>query len=215
MVLANVRTEGDDVKILSRLALVLCAVTLVVGLAACTHTNNQPTALSKDANRVNSDLGRLQAREPLPNLNDSADLRTQNYLYTAEADPNKIWYLVTISQTGQALGNYTIRGPVVPASDQVTNPTQLICQHFRANGNSGCDSATVGLAEPNGIYPGNTNDHLAITTSGAILRWDGFYQVSDQPISLKTPVTLSLNENVAPSHTDLSTSTGGKLPPRG
>lgn len=191
----------------------LCIAGLAGGFAAC-GGSTQPTTLSKDANAINNDLGRLQQREPLPSLNDSADLRTQNYLYTAEADPNKLWYLATISMTGNVLGYYTIRGPVVPASDQVTNPTQVVCQHFRGMGEKDCAQGTVGLAEPNGIYAGNTNDHLAVSTSGAIVRWEGWYQVSDQPFTLKAPVTLSLNESVAPSHTDLSTSAGGKTPPR-
>lgn len=186
-------------------------VVAALALAACGKTYENKT-LVNDQNAVNGDLSRLQQQEPLPKMHDSADLRIQNYYYTAEADPNKIWYLVTMGLNGNPTGYYTIRGPVENVSDQVTNPDQLVCNHFPHN--SGCDSGVIGLAEPNGVYPGSSNDHIAVLTDGAILRWEGDFQTSDQPFKpIQTP-TVSINENAQISTTDTSKTTGGKVPPR-
>ena len=182
-----------------------------LALAACGRTYENK-ALIQDQNAINGDLARVQKKEPLPTLYDSADLRIQNYYYTAEADPNKIWYLVTQGMNGNPTGYYTIRGPVENVSDQVTNPQQLVCNHFPHN--NGCDSGVIGLAEPNGIYPGQSQDHLAILTDGAILRWDGQYQTSDQPFKVIQTPTLAINETAQITATDTTKTKGGLVPPR-
>lgn len=191
---------------MKRITLVVLTVLLaVVGLSACGNEN--PGVITRNNNAINSDVNRLQQTERLPRLLDSADLRIQNYNYTAEADPNKIWYLEILSFTGTVEGSYTIRGPVVPLSDQVTNPYQEVC---RGEHGEGC--AAVGLAEPNGIYQGASNDHIAILTTGAILKWEGPYQTSDQPFIVRTPATVSINENAPVTSTDLSKTQGGLRP---
>ncbi len=189
---------------------VLVGLGAMLAVSACSSTSS---TIQHNNGTINGDLQRLQAAEPLPKLLDSADLRDQNYLYTAESDPNKLWYLETLSWTGSVEGSYTIRGPVVAASDQVTSPTQLYCQVSSGEAPNGC--GVVGLAEPNGVYTGNTNDHIAVLTTGAILRWEGPYQVSDQPFTVRTPAVLNVNESAPISHTDLSKSEGGKVPPKG
>ena len=114
--------------------------------------------------------------------------------------------------TGSVEASYTIRGPVVPASDELTNPVQKVCSEGGSN-SIGC--VTTGLAEPNGIYQGHTNDHLAVLSSGALLKFEGQYQVSDQPFTVKTPKSISINGNGAISHTDTSKSANGIIPKRG
>lgn len=195
-----------------RIAVVALALIATVVLAACGAA--APPAITHDAANINARLASLEHVEPIAEPLDSADRRTQNYFYTAEADPNKIWYLETLSYSGTVEGTYTIRGPVVPASDQVTNPTQQICHHNTGNGGEeNCD--TVGLAEPNGTYAGNTNDHLAVLSSGALFRFEGNYQVSDQPFTIKTPATISINSSAPISTTDTSKTRGGIVPPKG
>lgn len=193
-----------------RAGILLAGLVCAVSVAAC-HGRSTPAIVAKDVKQINADIQRLQALEPLPVLKDSADLRIQNYYYTAEADPNKIWYLVIYALNGSPLGQYTIRGPVENVSDQVTNPQQQIC-NGGGNGDRNCD--TVGLAEPNGIYPGVSNDHIAILTDGAILRFEGSFETSDQPFKLTTPVQLQINETAPITSTDVTKTVGGKVPPR-
>lgn len=189
---------------------VFAAVLLAAVVVAACGSGGVGGTLQKNQNVINGDVTRLQAVEPLPHLLDSANLRIQNYYYTAEADPNKIWYLETLSQTGSVEGSYTIRGPVENVSDQVTNPQQVRCVYYRST--PSCH--TIGLAEPNAIYPGPSADHIAILVSGGILRFEGFFQTSDQPFTIKTPETITIDGKAPITSTDLSKTQGGKLPPR-
>lgn len=189
-------------KILAVAAAIACAGLI----AAC---GSAPSAVSKGAATVNKQLSVLERAEPIPRLLDSADRAIQRDFYTAEADPNKIWYLETLSMTGSVEATYTIRGPVEPASDEVTNPNQVICI---GESHSGC--GPVGLAEPNGVYEHPGNDHIARLVSGALLKFEGQYQTSDQPFTIKTPETLTINSNAPITHTDLSKTEGGVLPPK-
>jgi hypothetical protein len=185
------------------------AALIAVALAACGTGTNK--TIKANASTINADLARLQKAEPLPILKDSADLRIQNEYYTAEADPNKIWYLETLSMTGSVEASYTIRGPVENEDDQVTNPQQAACDD--SGDSAGCVS--IGLAEPNGIYTGASDDHIAILTDGAILRFEGQFQTSDQPFTIHTPVTLTENANAPISKTDLSKTVHGVIPAKG
>lgn len=188
--------------------LVAALLACVFVFAACGESAN--TAVQqKQETRIASALQRLEAAEPTPTLLDSADRAIQSNYYTAEADPNKIWYLETLAMTGSVEASYTIRGPVEPAGDELTNPDQLTCTDSE---HGAC--GVIGLAEPNGIYEHDTNDHIARLTDGALLRFEGQYQVSDQPFTVKTPETISVNGNAEISHTNLADTKGGTLPPR-
>jgi hypothetical protein len=192
----------------------LVIIVASLALMGCSNgKSNGQQILGQDARLINNELRYLQRKEKLPLLLDSGDLRNQNYYYTAIADPNKVWYLVTESMSGQVTGGpYLIRGPVQNTADSVTAPTQQICAGG-SNGEKNCD--TVELAEPNGLYASpSVPDHFAILASGGILRWEGWYKTSDVPINVKVPVNININESTAPTSTDLSKSKGGTLPPK-
>lgn len=195
------------------LALTLLAILAIALFAVGCGEHHENAAIAHAEKTIDSQLELLEKVEPIPKMLDSADRYIQAYFYTAEADPNKIWYLETLSLSGSVEASYTIRGPVVPAGDEVSNPSQIACKHFpHQDGEGGCESGVIALAEPNGIYQHDTNDHLAILESGALLRFEGQYQVSDQPFVIKTPATISINSAAEVSKTDLSKTEGGILP---
>lgn len=164
----------------------------------------------QDVQSINNQVIELRRAEPLPRFHDSAALRVQNAYYTADADPNKIWYVTLVALDGTPYAHFTTKGAPQPAGDQVTNPVQQVC----AGGSSGeknCD--VIGLPEPNGVHQGaNTPGYVAILTTGAVIRLPDGAVISDQPFDVKTPVKLSIDESKAISATDTSTSTNGHVP---
>lgn len=184
-----------------------------VGLCACGGNENKaPPAIVKAERSIANDLQRLEAAEPTPTLLDSADRAIQSNWYTAEADPNKIWYVEQLSMTGSVITSFTARGPVEPASDELTNPSQLTCGE---GGKENYSCGAIGLAEPNGVYQHPGNEHIARLTDGAMYRFEGDYVQSDQPFTVKTPESISVNGSAPISHTDLSKSEHGTVPPKG
>lgn len=193
----------------------LIAVFAVVGLAACGEVK-ESKAIANGEKKINSQLEVLEKAEPVPLMRDSADRAVQANWYTEEADPNKIWYVEQLSYTGSVVASFTTRGPVEPASDEVTNPSQISCKHFaHQDGEGGCEPGVIGLAEPNGVYQHPGNEHIARLSDGAMYRFEGSYAQSDQPFEVKTPESIAINGSAPISHTNLETSVGGKQPPRG
>lgn len=191
---------------------VLCAI---AAFATGCGENHENKAIANAEKTIDSQLELLERVEPIPKMLDSANRHIQAYFYTAEADPNKTWYLETLSMSGSVEATYTIKGPVVPAGDEVSNPEQIACKHFpHQDGEGGCEPGVIALAEPNGIYQHDTNDHLAILESGALLRFEGQYQVSDQPFTVKTPTTIAIDGSAPISKTDLTKTEKGVIPTR-
>jgi hypothetical protein len=165
---------------------------------------------TQDVLGINQQVLELRRNEPLPRFHDSAALHVQDAYYTADADPNKVWYVTLVALDGTPYAHFTTRGAPQPAGDQVTNPVQQVCAGG-SNGDKNCD--TVGLPEPNGVHQGANNDgYVAILTTGAMIRFGSNAVISDQPFTTKTPVRLSIDETQAISHTDTSKTTGAIVP---
>jgi|ERR1700729_1051671 len=195
---------------------VVLLLAVALGAVACggSASSGSEEVSKNEIKHISGDLKRLEKAEPTPILYDSADRAIQSNWYTAEADPNKIWYVEQLSYTGSVVASFTARGPVEPASDELTNPEQKECESWgEKNDGGGC--ATIGLAEPNGVYQHPGNEHIARLTDGALYRFEGSYAQSDQPFEVKTPESIAINGSAPISSTDLTKSAGGTLPPKG
>lgn len=201
---ARVGLSATGVAIVAA-ALVACGGGIGVGVAGLRGDQ----VIASEKNVSNNALGRIKAQEPLPVLNDSSDAHNQRIFYTEQSDPSKVEYLELIGLSGQPYAHFTIKGQVSSMNTQMSNPSQAVCSDGGTNGNA---CTTIGLPEPNGVYLGQDAGHFAITTSGALVEWEGNFVTSDQPFSIKAPVSMTLNENVAPTVTSLSHVSGGVLP---
>lgn len=203
-------------RVLSTVLLFLAVFIPLGGASSCGNGNGngkkqQGQVINQDVYDINQQILELRRKEPLPHLKDSAALAVQNAYYTADADPQKTWYVTLISLSGSPYMHFTTRGAPQPAGDQITNPVQLSCQHNPGNAPDGC--GTVGLAEPNGVHQSSgSTGYVAVLTTGAVTRFECGCVISDQPFDTKTPVQLSINENAQISHTDPSVAVGGVIP---
>lgn len=197
-------------------------ILLVAGLALAACGNGatrhavqvQRTIVRQDVTDIESQLAELRRAEPLPSFTDSAALRVQDAYYTADADPNKKWYVILVNYQGQPYAQYTTRGAPQPSGDQVTNPQQLYCQHVGGGSNIPDGCGTIGLPEPNGVHQGGAVDsYVAILTTGAVIRFPGdTAHISDQPFNIKGAVNVQIDETAAISHTDTSKTTHPFIP---
>lgn len=160
---------------------------------------------------IDNQVRELRSNEPLPHFHDSAALHVQDAYYTADADPNKIWYVTLVSLDGTPYAHFTTRGAPQPTGDQVTNPQQQVCAAGSSNGPESCD--TISLSEPNGVHQGAANDgYVAILTTGAMVRIPGNAVISDQPFNVTQQPKLTINENAAISATDSSKTDHAVIP---
>lgn len=202
------------IKIIALLG-VLCIGLTAVGCATTTGAGKKAAnaVRSQDVTDINQQVIELRHVEPLPHFKDSAALHVQNAYYTADADPNKIWYVTIVGMNGSVLEHFTTKGAPQPAGDQVTNPVQQICAGG-SQGEKNCD--TIGLPEPNGVHQSADADgYVSILTTGAMKRFTCaavYCDISDQPVSIKSAVALVINETAAISATDESKTTNGIVP---
>lgn len=197
------------------LTAVFVASTIAIG--GCWGGNGNPdqkAIIKQDVSLINKQLEELRRNEPLPTFHDSAALHVQDAYYTADADPKKLWYVTIVSMTGQVLDHFTTQGAPQPAGDQVTNPLQQTCA-THIHGHAGnCD--TIGLAEPNGVHQGQSNDgYVAILTTGAMKRFSCgavYCDISDQPENVQSKPVLTINESAPISATDASKTDGAIIP---
>lgn len=199
----------------ARLSVLVISALAIFALAGCPSGNNNAKKAAnavrkQDVLDINRQVLKLRKLEPLPDFHDSAALHVQNAYYTADADPNKIWYVTLIALDGTPYAHFTTRGAPQPAGDQVTNPVQQVC----AGGSSGeknCD--VIGLPEPNGVHSSpSTQGYVAILTTGAMIRIPEGAVISDQPFEVKTPIKLSIDETASISKTDTGTTKGAVVP---
>ena len=187
------------------------------GDSSSSSTNAQSQVQQSEQTSINDTLLTLQRAEPPAKPTDSANLHVQNAWYTAEADPNKIWYGELISSSGTLVEPYVTQGPAVDASDQVTNPLQAVWN----TDDQGCNCSGsiagvgIGLAEPDGTYDATSPELVAILADGAIVRiWVGndTYIQSDQPFRTTQTPLITMNETVAPSHTATAGTSNALVP---
>jgi hypothetical protein len=198
----------------------LLIVPLGLGATACTSAAKrklvkaQQNIVQQDVTYIDKQISELRKAEKLPYLHDSAALRVQDAFYTADADPNKLWYVTMVAMDGTPYAHYVTRGAPQPAGDEVTNPVQLYCQHIGGGTNIPDGCGDIGLAEPNGVHQGTSNSgYVAISITGAILRFpsEGAH-ISDQPFKIDTPVKLQLDESAEISKTDTSKTDNPEVP---
>lgn len=194
---------------------VVAVLALPLASSSCGGSNNaqklQKQIVTQDVTDIENEVALLRKVEPLPVPKDSAALRVQGSWYTADADPNKTWYVTLIALDGTPYMHFDTRGAPQPAGDQVTNPSQLYCAHNPGRAPDGC--GTIGLPEPNGVHQGTADQtYIAVLSTGAIMRFTCGCVISDQPFTTKTPIKLSIDETQAISHTDPNTVTGAVVP---
>ena len=132
---------------MKKLATVILVALLV---AACGAAPN--TSVNQEQSVVNAQQDQYNKVQPIPFYDFSMQRQALIDIYNSQNLDQKTWDVVT-SYSGQLVFQCPSVGWPIPAAAQLSNPQQVV--HSSAiSGNYGY--GTVGQAEPNGIYTGNT-----------------------------------------------------------
>lgn len=141
-------------------------------------TSAQPYPLSQ----MNSSDERANLRERLLRLN----------------NPNKIGYLATLTQNGQVMQYFTIKGKPSSMGSQLT-PTQNI---NRSEGSGGGGNTTTESMGDDGSYGPEECAAYGIfffDTNQVMHEWCGLWAYSDAPMHLTQPPLITQPDNSKPS----------------
>jgi hypothetical protein len=114
-----------------------------------------------------------------------------------EADPNSVRYITLLTQNGQVIATYTLRGLVFSPNSQMTESTDVSCQ--TDNGAIGC--GTVNSPSDNGTYGPEAGDAAFFTTSGAEIQIPPgvLWVESDTPQNFTTVPIITYNAHDTPA----------------
>ena len=124
----------------------LMLVALLV--ASCGSISNSTT---QEQGVVNAQQDQYNKTQPIPFYDFSLQRQALIDIYNSQNQNSQTWDVVT-SYSGQFLFQCEAVGWPIPAAAQLSNPSQVVEVQGAWNKING----VVGLAEPNGIYTGNT-----------------------------------------------------------
>jgi hypothetical protein len=179
------------------LAAATVAVVAVVALSACGTTT--PTSTQQGQATTEQYSQKLTNAQPYPlsQMNDSAERANLRERLLRMNDPNKIGYFYELTQNGQIIAEYTIKGKVTSTGSQLTNTNLPVY-----SGSSGI--STVDSMGDDGSYgpnEGGNNGVFFFTTNGGLIEYNGIWNYSDIPLTLTSKPLITVDANAKPSST--------------
>lgn len=167
----------------------------VVGLTACGATSSSQKSAQQVTEQYSTKLTNAEPY-PLAQMNDSAERANLREKLLRLNDPNKIGYVNELTQNGQIIATYTIKGKVSSNSSQLTNTQN--CTYTGAS--DGCGAVVDSMGDDGSFGPSEPGIFF-FTTSGVLMQWDGLYQYSDAPLNSISKPLITLDANAKPSNT--------------
>lgn len=186
----------------------VAAVLVTVGfLSACTssHSVNAAQAAGQQATLDNYAAVTKNPDDQYPHLQDSVELHNLHERLNRYNTATKISYIYLMSNTGQVVSYYTIKGKVTANGSQMT-PTQavnFVCDN-NGDGNYTCDHVITELPEDDLSYGPSEPGVFFFTTDNVMVTTSLEYILSDAPLKINsTTLTIEYIPGSKP------TSTGG------
>lgn len=178
------------------LVAVIGAGVLMVGLVGC-GVGGGGTAQQKQMNYAQDTYGQeagvtehqqaiLDKTQPDPHLTYS--LQRQNLITRLNMmnNPNRVSYIYLMSQYGNIVAFYVVKGAVSSLNEHLTTQTQLVLGAGVENGtgSNGPTSHVVNSPSLDGTYGNQGTGIFFFTETGAMIQWNGPYMWSTQPLTV-------------------------------
>jgi hypothetical protein len=150
---------------------------VLLGAAACDDSNSDKGAQARANKEASTVLcGSKGESQECVNLRKKFD---------RDNNPNRITYVYLLSWTGEFIGYYTAKGKVSSNQSQM-GPMDTGVKICDWNG-GGCYALGEAPGD-DGSYGPNEDGIFFFTTDDTKITWNGLYQQSDKPLSIKAPL---------------------------
>ncbi|MEO3856116.1 hypothetical protein [Acrocarpospora sp. B8E8] len=168
-------------KTIAALGAALAVLATTAGSCDSSEERKQAQAISGNQQK------KYEAAVPFPagDLNNPLDRANLAEYLKRNNDKNRTSYVYLLSMDAKVIAYYAIKGKVTSVSSQLLPQDDIVdpC------GSSYCPMS-VDSAGDDGTYGGNEPGVFFFTTEGVLITWTGDYIQSDQPMDIKTPVSL-------------------------
>lgn len=184
----------------------VAAAGVILTLAGCDTGSNTSasTAETNNENTTGQIEGAASKAVPYPLTQMEAGGWTEEQLLKEhllrENDPNAVRYIVMMSQQGQVIAQWPIKGMVFDPNSSMTETTDMVCSNGGSDGNAyGC--GTVNSPGDNGTYGNEAGAAAFFTTSGVEIQLptSAIWVEADAPLNLTTAPVITMNANATPS----------------
>jgi hypothetical protein len=180
------------------MSIALLLVLAGVSLTACDSGNNgtdSTNGLQGTTDKVQKQLDPNGSQYPLAQMHNSDEIANLRERLLRMNDPNKIGYVYELTQNGQIIAQYTVKGKVSSTQSQILNSQMA----YDCGTNCGTTLESMGDDGSYGTEEGGENGIFFFTTSGVMVEWNGIWQYSDAPLNLTSKPLITINADAKPS----------------
>jgi hypothetical protein len=169
------------------------AFCLLAATEGCGDGVKTGSTTKKEMEQTESNHAKLVESTPPPQFEHSLERDNLVRRLKALNVQNKIMYIYCMTMDGKVVRYDTVEGKVSSLNSYLTTPEQVVA----IPGQSGGITYHV-LPSPDfdGSYGKNPEGVFWFNTAGAYCEWSGYYFLSDQPLKINTPITLTANVDV-------------------
>ena len=184
-----------------RLMLLPVAVSCLFVCAGMSSANADSQAAGQAITERYADQMTTARPYPLGGMNDSAERANLTERLLRMNNPNKIGYVNLLTNNGQVLAHFVIKGKVSSTASQLTNTKNVIVRNCGDKGEDRC-AIDVDSMGDDGSYGGEEGGKKGIfffTATGVLMEWNGKWSYTDAPLASSTPPLVVLPANATPS----------------
>jgi hypothetical protein len=185
-------------KFLHTLMRPVALAAIALALAGCKP--QPPDSQTKNQAITEAYASKLTTARPYPlaAMRDSAERANLTERLLRMNNPNKVGYVYELTQNGQILAHYVIKGKLSSTASQLTNTQNIVnkCIGY-------CPVAVDSMGDDGSYGPeeGGDDGVFFFTANGVLIEWNGLWLYSDAPMELSTPPLLTMNADAKPSTT--------------
>jgi predicted small secreted protein len=164
---------------------------LAITVVGCTTTQG---VQGKEQQQQYNNQEKLAETQPAPNVDFSVGRQNLIDRMNRMNDKNLVGYIYLLSDTGQVITSYVTKGRVTSMQQYLTSYDMLVDYKGRLCGTPEAYSGVCYAVESpdfDGTYGYHPEGIFFFTDTGAMVEWTGKYVWTDQPLSIKTPVSLT------------------------
>lgn len=136
-----------------------------------------------------SNQKKLITKQPAPQLDYSAERQNLIERLKRGNDANLLGYIYLMADTGQVIASYVTKGKATSMGAYLTSYDALVNKNGELC-NYGESCYQVESPDFDGAYGKDPDGIFFFTDTGAMVEWSGRYIWTDQPLTIKTPVSL-------------------------
>lgn len=167
-------------------AMVVMGIFVGCDLDATASTPTLSDNLKQGSEKIAQNQTTLEQRQPAPKVDFSNERANLIRKVTTFNDPNKLGYIYLLSDNGQPISFFVVKGKISNLSSYLVPDEQIVSDPYFYNGGSGSTHQGLVIQSPDidGSYGTNGSGIFFYEPDATYHEWNGKYFYSDKPYKM-------------------------------